>query len=252
MHARSAPLNERAAIELEDLAGRWRAARAAANDPAADLPERLRRAFDHSLRLGKGFARLHGPVDPERLPDLLARLGSPCLAGRWSEVETEAGFWLERPPCERAASVEHCDHWREAIDGLVLGLTGGVRHTRHHSAGHGSDRCLDLFYANPESPLRYGELPATMARGLGSVRGLVQQFKGADVVFLGCSEGELLYQLRAPSRDSANCGQGGAQPLQHIVERCLRKHFPALKPRELSPRPVLEAGGASQPEGTLR
>ncbi len=252
MQRRSAPLNDPVPPELEDLADRWRAARAAAKDPAADPPERLRRAFDHSLRLGKGFARLHGQVDPDRLPDVLDRLGAPCLAGLWSEVETEAGFWLERTPCDRAASAEHCDHWREAIDGLVLGLTGGVRHTRHQSAGHGSDRCLDLFYGNPESPLRYGALPSAMADGLGSVRSLVQQFKGADVHFLGCSEGELLYQLRAPSRDLGSCGQGGARPLQNIVERCLRKHFPALKPRELSPRPVLDAGGASQPEGPPR
>lgn len=238
---------------ITDLARRWHAARAAANDPAVDSAERLRRAFDHSLRLGKGFARLHGgAVEPERLPALLAQLGAPCLQGRWSEVETEAGFWLERAPCEAAATAQRCDHWREAIDGLVLGLTGGVRHTRHHSAGRGSDRCLDLFYADPESPLRHGTLPPALADGLASVRALVHRFKGAEVIFLGCSEGELLYQLRAPSRDPGTCGQGGAQPLQEIVERCLRKHFPALTPRELSPRPVLEAGGSSHPEGTPR
>jgi|CXWL01.1.fsa_nt_gi hypothetical protein len=238
------------AAHLAELAVRWRDARAAAIHSPGDERAQQRCAFDNSLRLGQGFARFHrAEVNPRHLPEVLAQLDAPCLQGSWSEVDDEAGYWLARPPCRERAAAGFCDHWRDAIDGLVLGLTGGVRHTRHQSAGHGGTRCLDVFYADPESSLRYGVLPPELAEGLASVRKLVQQFKGgAEVKFLGVSEGELLYELYVPRGEGA-CG-GGSQTLQQIVERCLRKHFPALTPRELSPRPVLDT--ATQPEGAPR
>lgn len=235
---------------LVDLGTRWRAARAAASAMPSDEAEQLRRTFDNSLRLGQGYAGFHrAPIAPEQLPFVLPRLDAPCLRGRWAEVECEAGFWLERPPCQLPAPRAFCDHWREAINGLVLGLTFGVCHARHRSAGHGDPACVDLFYADPESPLRFGALPPELAPGLQSVRRLVSRFKGgARVEFLGVSEGELLYQLSVdPAR--MGCGGAGAHPLRQMVERCLRKRFPALSARELSPRPVLGAG-APPLEGT--
>ncbi len=234
------------APQLAELAVRWRVARTAAIEAPGDERAQQRCAFDNSLRLGRGFARFHrAEVDPQHLPEVLARLDAPCLQGSWSEVDDEAGYWLARSPCREKAAAGYCDHWRDAIDGLVLGLTGGVRHTRHQSAGHGGTGCLDVFYVDPESTLRYGAIPPELTDGLASIRKLVQQFKGgAEVKFLGVSEGELLYELHAP-RSEAACG-GGSQTLQQIVERCLRKRFPTLTPRELSPRPVLDPAAQSQ------
>ena len=115
---------------LAEFAARWRRARKAARELPGDERERLRRAFENSLRLGEGFVRFNRTqIAPERLPEVLGQLGSPCLLGRWSEVTDEAGYWLERAPCRAGADPGCCDHWREAIGGLVLGLTGGVRHT---------------------------------------------------------------------------------------------------------------------------
>lgn len=258
------------AEELAELAGRWKRARLSAlrNGPPqpgagpdehaevarlqasgdAELRAARRRVFEHSLKLGESFARFRGaPVAPEALPDVLPALGLPCLAGRWEEIDDEPGFRLQRAPCRALSSVALCDHAREAIDGLVLGITGGVRHARHESAGHGSHRCVDVLYGDPRSSLRHGPVPPELEQELELVRGKVARFKrGAELKILGVTEGELLYELVAPGAASAGCG-GCGDLLPRFVESSLRTHFPALVPRELSPRPVLDPGGAATP-----
>ena len=237
--ASDSPLSAADEARFSELAERWRRAREAAL--AAPPAEQARRMFENSHFLGQGFARFHrAPVAPEQLPAALALLQAPCLQGRWSDVEGEAALRLERPRCCAAPTAAGCDLWREAIDGLVLGMTGGVRHARHQSAGHGDPSCLDVLYADPQSPLRYGPLSDELQPGLESVRRLVSQFKGAEIEFLGVCEGELLYRLTAPPSDPAvACGASGPNTLQKIVESCLTRNLPTLKPRELSPRSPL-------------
>jgi|GEM_PF-3178748 len=214
--------------DLDELATRWERARA-----AAGTSERL--LFEHSLTLGKGFARFHhGPVKPQQLPGVLAALGVPCLTGTWSEDPVEPAYWLERPPCS-AATAAGCDGWREAISGLVLGVTGGVCHSRHRSGGHGDRRCVDVVHTEALSPLRFGAIPPELSPGLDSVRRLIARFRGgAEVRFLGVCEGALLYRIIAR--------QPGPHPLGQIVARCLLKRFPSLQLRELADLPVLDAG----------
>lgn len=242
--------------QFEELAERWSRARRAALASVLGLsreevaraeesvlvavagesaPEELfRRVFENSLRLGKGFARHHGGVvGLEELPGALGRLGVPCLRGAWRRAEDEPAEFLEREPCQPGATAIGCDYWREACDGLVLGLSGGIRHTRHASAGHGDARCLDVLYVDPESPLRFGLLPDELREALEPTRRLIQRFRGGgEVRFLGVSEGVLLYQL------SADCA--GKTVLRELVERCVRRRFPHLTPREMSPRGVLD------------
>lgn len=131
-----------------------------------------------------------------------------------------------------------CDAWREAIDGLVLGLTGGARHTRTASAGHGQNSCVDLVYEDAESPLRYGDLDDELIPTLESVQKFVRNFRGADVRFLGVSEGVLLYQL-----DTTGCDEHRA-PARTLIENLLNTKLPHLQVRELSPRAVLAEGAA--------
>jgi hypothetical protein len=118
-----------------------------------------------------------------------------------------------------------------------------LRHTRIASAGHGQAKCVDLIYSDPESDLRFGELPDEIVPELEAVQRFVRLFKGTDVRFLGISEGVLLYQL-----DTSGCGdlRGNAREL---IEQTLQKKLPQFQVRELSPRPVLDAdGSAADPE----
>lgn len=241
-------------VELAaDLGDRWRRARLAAlrafvADPAetdemalltralaVDANEVSRRVFDNSLRLGQSFARFAGhELALGELPELLLALGSPCLQGAWRACASEPALTLTRDGC---GAVGACDYWREAIDGLVLGVTGGIRLARHQSQGHGGARCEDVVYIDPESPLRFGSIPDEMQDGLARVRASARRFDASvDVVFLGVSEGVLLYQLKKN-------GCASELDVASMVERGLRKRFPDLALREISPRPVLEPTG---------
>lgn len=241
---------------VDDLAARWarsrRAAVAALVGPVredADEHETLacaaevdevelhRRLFENGARLGEGYRRFHRhTVTLDELPELLPALGVRCLEGEWERAPAEhRAVRLVRPPCVERCDARRCDAWREAIDGLVVGLTDGARHTRVASRGHGQATCVDVVTTDPESPLRWGELPDDVVPELEAVRRFVRLFKGADVHFLGVSEGVLLYRL-----DTSGCGdlRGNAR---QVVEETLTKKLPHLQVRELSPRPVLEA-----------
>jgi hypothetical protein len=245
---------------VSELSVRWRkarlaAARAVTGAPAqaddeglltacaaeTDEVEFHRRLFENSARLAEGFVRFHRHrVTLDELPALLSELDSPCLAGaRWEAVPDEPTLKGTRPPCRAGCDAATCDAWREAIDGLVVDLTGEGRHTRTASAGHGQAVCVDVITLNPESPHRFGALPDDVVPVLESVQRFVRQFNGADVRFLGVSEGVLLYQL-----DVAGCGDTRRAARAH-VEAMLTRKLPQLLVRELSPRPVLDDSTAS-------
>lgn len=237
-----------------DLAERWRRARRAAvaailgpvspeSEEAslfecageAHAVELNRLLFENSARLGEGFRRYYRKrIELEELPRLLPALGSPCLRGAWKPVEGEGAWQLEREPCREACTAVHCDAWREAIDGLVLGLTGEVRHTRHASLGHRQSRCVDLVYSKPDSPLRFGSIPGELRPVLDSIGAFAKSFRGGvEVTWLGLSEGVLLYEL-----STLDCA--AKEPVQMLLEQTLQKRLPGLELRELSPKAVLE------------
>lgn len=200
----------------------------------ADPPNFYRRLFENGVRLGEGFRRHHRQtVALDEIPDVLNQLGTRCLGGgRWQSAGARA-WRLERSPCVTACSATLCDAWREAIDGLVSGLSSGARHARTASLGHGQARCVDLVYEGPENPLRFGELENDLIASLESVQRFVRCFRGADVRFLGVSEGVLVYQF--------DCGACEAQagPARQQLEQLLQRKLPHLRVCEISPRAVL-------------
>lgn len=246
---------------LIDLAARWRRARRAAlqasvapgstDETEQDLLVRafqedrggvLKRVFDNSLRLGVSFARYHGSEIPlGELPAVLPRLGAPCLSGRYRPCEEEPAFFLEQGGCGiEALGPAACDWWREAIEGLVLGITGGIFYTRHASAGHGGGVCVGVLYMHPESPLRFGPIPEVMRDATAGVTRTVRAFHSSlEVEFLGMSEGILFYRIRR-----RGCGD---TPLhaQSLVERGIHRHFPGVELREVTERSVLGTEGSN-------
>jgi len=240
--------------ELRDLSQRWQFARRAAlrsvlpestgaesHDEllvaalAADAEGAIKAVFDNSLALGAGFARYYGTELPlHALPDTLASLGVPCLLGEWARDEHEPALRLTRAGCPSGAlGAGACHFYREAIDGLVLGLTGGILHARHESAGNGGERCVDVFYLDPESDLRFAPIPDEM---VGVLEGVLRQAKTfnarADVTFLGLSEGVLYWR-------EGGAHEPGTVSVRSLVERGVQRRFPDLRLREISPRSVL-------------
>lgn len=238
---------------LDDLADRWRRARCAAlravvdagpdtteDDLLASVGKREvagaeRRVFENSLRLGASFARYRRrPLALGEIPALLRASAVPCLAGAIREADGETALLLERDGCDMAACAGLCDHWREALSGIVHGAAEGVLHSRHESRGHGGRRCVDVFHGDPESPLRFGPIPEELKPAIARASRLARAFdSSSEVRFLGLSEGVLFYELR---RDGCH---GGEIEVTSQIERAIRRDHPALAVREASPRPVM-------------
>lgn len=247
---------------LPELAERWRRARRAAlrevvpgatgaedDDQllaqalARDDAGTLRKVFDKSQKLGDSFSRFFRiELTLDDLPEALARLSTPCAVGAWTAVPGEPALRLERPGCPVAAlGGLACDFWREAVNGLVLGLGGEVRHARHASQGRGGASCIDVLYVNPQSPHRFGPIPAPMLEPLAGAARLAKRFDSrVEVEFLGLSEGVLYYQERR-----RGCGSELSASTQ--LERALHRQFPDLVLRELSPRAVLDGEDHDHP-----
>ncbi len=237
------------ASTLIDLESRWARARRAAlravagcveGEPDAVLAERAfevdaleaaRVTFDNSLMLGKGFRRHHAPVAFSELGATLDALEGPCLRGKWALHPREAAWVLERQPCGGCAAV--CDSWRESLDGLVLGLSGEGRATRHRSGGHGDSSCVDVVYLDPQSRLRFGFIPEEMREGLDAVEKFLGSLKGTRVRCLGVSEGVLAYELEVD-------GCGGTEAVTALLTRAVKARWPELALRDVSPRSPFE------------
>lgn len=239
-----------------ELADRWRRARRAALEQAlpdvqgapgeeellrlalANDPERLlRRVFDNSRRLGDSFRSYHrmdlGLAD---LAWLLPALGVPCVSKPWVRIERPRHLRSERSGCALGANVAGaCDFFREAVDGLILGLSGAVYHARHDSVGSGGERCVDVLYVQPQSPVRFGPIPPRIAERLPEVQRTLELFDStAAVEFLGISERVLYYRL-------VSVGGSTNVRLTTVIEHAVQRRYPSLTTIDVSSRAVFDA-----------
>ncbi|MCG3173688.1 MAG: hypothetical protein GMKNLPBB_01888 [Myxococcota bacterium] len=240
---------------LDDLAIRWSKARQAAlrgcldkgGSGAPELPEHdlLTRAlahdpagvekalFDNSLKLGRGFRQYYKTdIQLADLPRLFPQMNTPCCDGVFRGDESGQALYLVRGGCSlKEIGPRACDAWREAINGLVLGLTRGLGHSRHDSICHGGESCVDVIHTEG-SRLRYGPVPEDIQNETSRAMRQVALFDGsARLELLGMNEGVLFYRLhQEPGRDFN---------LQGHFERSIRQRLPHLEMREASPRPVI-------------
>lgn len=250
---------------LRDLGERWRCARRAAlkasiRSDGAPLPESedgllaraleqepaplLRRVFENSLRLGLGFTRHYGlELTLRDLQSALPQLGARCAVGVWTADDDEPALRLARRGCPfKDLGAAGCDYWGEAVNGLVLGLTGGIHHARHRSVGHGDDDCVDVVHVDPESALRFGTIPAEIAAELEAVSRLARTFSSdVTLTFHGLSERVVYY--------SQVGGHAGGISVASLVDRALKRRLPHLTFREAGPRAVFASDSTASIEG---
>lgn len=235
------PLDETA---LDDLGVRFRHARRAAlrhvlesssadeteedlltRARAADRMEAERLVFENARALGRSFVLHHrARLSLVDLPRILPALGVPCLDGVFSFDPEEPSLRLIRGACPSKGA---CDHFREALSGLVAGLTGDVL-SRHESAGAGSERCVDAIHREPRGPSAFAPLPDDLARRLEPLVATVKRYDpSAELRFVGLREGVVHYELsRAP----------GGLSLATTIERTAARRCPGVVLRELAVR----------------
>jgi hypothetical protein len=245
-----AALREAAATEATEVASRWTAATqveerldddallALALERCGELT--LRRLFDVSRRLGEGFRQFHRVDLP--LADLartLPVMGVACAERVWTDIPDDAARRGARSGCELArVHPRACEAYREALQGLVTGLSSSVWFARHASRGAGDDECVDVLHVHPQSPSRFGPIPEALRAGLDAARRTACALDPAlEIELLGVSEGVLYY--RAQRRGGVAEGQVTSSFEHHV-----RRRFPSLALREMSPRPVLSPDAA--------
>jgi hypothetical protein len=228
-----------------DLLARFlaRGASAVSGDAEAGKDMLLRRVFDNSRKLALSLSkRLGVTFEPSDFQNLLSGSPVPCFQGSWSSRNNArilgrggCGFCTE-------AGAFACDYWREALDGLVMGLGESERLARHASVRHGDGECIDVFFTDAREgrseSLAWGPLPEHMALDLLETAAYFQHQKGIPIELKGFREGVLYFAFGA-STDPL-CGTAGL--LARHFHDLIRDKFPGLLLKDVTPQAVLGTG----------
>ncbi|MCC6278906.1 MAG: hypothetical protein IT289_13415 [Oligoflexia bacterium] len=200
----------------------------------------LKIVFFNSRKLGNSYQKSIG-LTWERSDFVLylSQLGSPCLSGSWSGSAKADS--LKRKGCSSGVchGQRYCQYWREAVDGLVLGLSVDVGFARHASVNAGDSFCEDVIYQDEaslsdaiwENRSRWGSLPNNMRDDLDSITQKLSR-QNIDLRFLGVAEGNLFYKLEP--KKNLTCGSAGAL-YRSQIEFMVKQKFPQIKLRDASP-----------------
>lgn len=243
---------------LPDLDARWKLARISAimkvkpidnedlflsslsSYEKEDFENVLKGVFLNSRKLGVSYQR-YTQITWERsdFKKYFQFLKSPCLQGNWESKKN--GDALVRNGCSEGKSYGslYCQYWREALDGLVLGLSDDAGYARHSAITSGDKTCLDVFYEDQKhltdaiwsNEHRWGELPSEIIPQLDDMK-LEFQKLGIELDFLGVKESELYYKLE--SKKHLICGATG-NIYRHMLEKKTSEFLPNLKLKDASP-----------------
>lgn len=215
----------------------------------------LKKIFLNSRNLGQGYQKRYG-ISWE-LTDIqkhFSALDVSCLHGQWL-VKNKA-LVLSRSGCAYAnlnSQSPHriCQYWREAIDGLVMGLCEQERFARHKcvtiddsnfenmldkNESRENTLCEDVFYIEEEKKMyQWGPLPSQMLPQLVQLQEKFHNLK-VKLTFLGLSEKQLFYRLESGEVNS--CGTAGTL-FKDLLVKNIEKIFPGLILKDASPVAVI-------------
>lgn len=175
---------------------------------------------------------------------LAAFSGSPCFGRSWDltpqESDKEAiGMGLKRSACAEGVSNHfHCEYWKEALDGLITGLSDQLFLSRHSSAKSKHESCIDWLYPSRMSPLKYGPLAEDLKLLVNEISLRLEKSKIVLRVW-GLSEGILYYQME--SAIIGFCGPG-KRLFEEDFKKAVLGKFPNTKFFDVTPRAVIGEG----------
>lgn len=195
----------------------------------------LRHIFDASRTFGLLIAETEGHSwNMEKIMQFIRQSHIACVNRPW-QLESQRSCWmLERSGCSNKPSRFRCAYWREAIDGLVMGVGDRARYARYCSLGFGEQECVDILYDCEHTDKQWGTIPEPIWQ---SVQGTVDLFqeRGIALNFYGYSEGTLFYDLK-----------GSVHGLRyHFLTETLQRKISQVLPEvslvDITPRAVFEA-----------
>ena len=207
---------------------------------ADQFEEFLKSVFLNSRNLGVSYQKSKNLTwEKSDFTDFAKELGSPCLVGTW-EKKTSAHV-LSRSGCSGGKSVglRYCQYWREAIDGLVVGISDEVGFVRSCAVSIGEDSCVDVFFDEESQPTdaiwnnpnKWGVLPEDIKADLDFIQLKFGEMK-IDLKFLGLSERNLLYKLEP--KENLTCGSAG-NVYRNYLEKLVKEKLPHYNLKDASP-----------------
>lgn len=265
-------LSEIPGFSIADFLGRWSGARRAALVASTDAPHAiqggaswdsaaevawvaglneeqldraLRAVFDSSRKLAiSASKRFSLQFDLDDFQTIFSASNIPCTAGHWTS--RKAARVAEQRACPLLGTVNLqavCQWFREAADGLVMGLGSTERYVRHRSQGYGDESCLDVIYDDgagaEQGVLRWGPVPPPMSASLDSV---VRDFarNGDTVKWVGYSAGTIFYSLNEGSIKPL-CGTKARQKHEDLFSK-VHHLVPELRMQDAAPLAVYGEG----------
>lgn len=237
-------------MDLADFVNRWKKAREQAlgkslNEeesleliPIVERDEVLRKVFLDSRRLAQSFSKYHSlSFELEDFQDLLNQAKISCFQGRWGE--RHGARVLDRPACSYAVKAGSfaCDYWREALDGIIMGLGEEERYARHGCARHDGGPCVDVLFTEAAvkstSEHGFGKIPEALVTELAEITEQFQVNMKTAVEFVGYSAGVLYFRFP----QGTACGSGGVY--KSALQSKIQSKHPYIHLQDVSPRAVL-------------
>ncbi|MGZ3773860.1 MAG: hypothetical protein ACXVCY_03135 [Pseudobdellovibrionaceae bacterium] len=202
--------------------------------------EVLKQTFLNSRKLGQSYQKKFScSWEQSDFILYLERLAGHCFHGTWEKKNNSST--LIRKGCHpgKQYGPRFCQYWREAADGLIIGLSDQERFARHACVETADELCIDVVYSDEviptdkiwENPLRWGPLPQSMTQELGEIENRFREMK-VHLSFLGLSEKNLFYKLEP--KENITCGTSGVL-YRNRLQELIKKSFPDLTLKDASP-----------------
>ncbi|WP_347357551.1 hypothetical protein [Bdellovibrio sp.] len=206
--------------------------------PAEKKDEVLRAVFLNSRKLAQSFSQHQGLLfEIQDFQLLVQQSGIPCFQGLWESRNN--ALVLTRGACSYASEARDfaCTYWREALDGLVMGLGEEERSARHGCSRVDGGACVDVLFveANPApgKSVRYGVIPPMLVEDLEQIKEQFTTSMKTEVEFVGYSAGTLYFHFPK----GTSCGSGAIYT-SALLSKIQTKH-PYIQLQDISPRAVL-------------
>lgn len=252
------PVSDLPGFEVREFAARWRSARLAAcravtgdaNEDSRALAEvrdesrepLLRAVFDNGRAFGRSAARhFRAEWDLDDVAAMLPRLEAPCFAHPCTPRGEAHVVLRDGCSAQREGVGFVCDYWREALDGLVMGIAHDTFVARHSSRGNGGENCIDVLYVDGghrkhDAPVAVKFVPLD-ERVLAKLRAELRRTLSAKLSLAvdGVAEGVVHYRLTGTAEDLSS---GAAARLRQAIGARLGELPTPLRALDVSPRPV--------------
>lgn len=217
----------------------------------------LKKVFLNSRNLGQSYQKKYQfSWELSDLKNELGNLNVDCLKGQI--IKQNNAIVLQRNGCEFCQTNKDklyvtkniCQFWREAIDGLIMGLCENERYVRNHSLSVNDSFCQDIFFSEDiaeqknkpvsywKNPYRWGSIPSTMAASLKDIENKFSDLK-VNLTFLGMAENQLFYKLESGQVNT--CGVSGTL-FKNLLEKNVKNCFPNIELKDATPVAVISEG----------